>query len=97
MPGIAFSAVTRRIASWWGDMYNARKQLVGPILALCFKKGWNAAQIRANVPYFQNRFPTSHPSEGVRHFSLLWFGINPGIAKNFLLTNSLNLFLDNYL
>lgn len=89
-------AIQRRIVKWWGNIYNARTKLVAPILALCFDKGWSAVTIRANVPFFQNLMRDSKPSDGVRHYSLYFFGLNPKDAKIFLKTHSLHEFLNTY-
>jgi hypothetical protein len=97
IPDLTYSAIQRRIPRWWGSIYEARKQLVGPILALCLKKGWSSSQIRANVPFFQNMMSGSYSWDAVRHFSLQWFGITPSAAKNFLVTHNLQWFLTNYL
>jgi hypothetical protein len=97
LPDLTYSAIQRRIIKWWGSYYEARKQLVGPILTLCLKKGWTSTQIRANVPFFQNSMPGSYSWDVVRHYSLLWFEITPSALKNFLVTHNLQWFLTNYL
>lgn len=97
LPDLSYSTIKKRIQKWWGTIYEARKQLVGPILALCLKKGWTSSQIRANVPFFQNKMSGSPSWNVVGHFSLQWFGITPSAAKNFLVTHNLQWFLTNYL
>lgn len=89
-------SIQRRIVKWWGNIFNARTKLVAPILALCFEKGWSAAKIRANVPFFQNLMSRGHPSDAVYHYSLYFFGLNPTRAKNFIKTHNLHDFLDTY-
>lgn len=96
-PNLAFTGIQRRIGKWWGSIYEARKQLVGPILALCIKKGWTTSQICANVPFFQNRMSGSPSKNVVRTYSLQWFGITTSVARNFLVTHNLHWFLTNYL
>jgi hypothetical protein len=88
--------IQRRIVKWWGDIYKARTKLVAPILALCFEKGWKAATIRANVPFFQNLMSSSRASDAVYHYSIYFFGLKPREARIFINTHSLHEFLDTY-
>lgn len=97
LPDLSYMSVQRRVQKWWGSIREARKQLVGPILALCFKKGWNSAKIRANVPFFQNRAAGFTTSNAVRYYSFEWFGFTAYAARNILVTRNLNWFLTNYL
>lgn len=94
---LALSAIRKRIINWWGSIYEARKQLVGPILALCLKKGWTTAQICANVAFFQNRLSGTPSKKAVRDYSLQWFGLTTSVAKNFLMTHNLHTFLATYI
>ncbi len=95
--GVVVGTIQRHINRWWGGFYQVRKQFVGPILALCLKKGWNADQICTNIPFFQKVFVEAKNYDTVTHYSLLWFGIPLSAANNFLVTHSLHWFLTTYL
>ncbi len=91
------TTLQRYIYKWWGSLANARKQLVAPILALCFKLGYSSAQIRANVPFFQRRMSGVSAGDAVYGYCKSWFRISPTEARNILANSLLNDFLNQYL
>lgn len=78
----------------WGSIDNARKELVAPILAYCFKLGYSDNQIHDAMPFFQN---VKDFKSKLEHWTRKWFAVKGSIqAKFFLETMSLNDFLSKY-
>ncbi len=87
----------RYIYKFWGNLANARKVLVAPILALSFKLGHDSTQIRREMPFFQRRGPGLSAGDVVRAYCKQWFTINPTQARSILRLRSLSEFLNQNL
>ena len=107
---MSYKTLIRRIgdyrhSGWWGGYENAQRELVAPILALCYKLGYTDQQTVQTMPFFQRISERTDPMDrrlkdpilAIEYYTLEWFEDTPDHARLFLSTHSLQEYLDRYL